>query len=275
MVTPTTIIKTEDIAELRKIQLRILNELDRICKKNNLVYWLDYGTLLGAVRNGKFIPWDDDIDVSMPMKDYREFLKIAEAELPKDIFLQTPKTDSAFKQYFTKLRDCHSTFIETHEERGTKYHQGIFIDIFPSVEYPKMPRLFQKVLMFTTVRSRYKAVVNRKNIFINFIIYGICKFIWLLLSPLKKYGYGMTPEDNGYMFSVPLQYLYPIVDVEFEGKMYPAPNNYHEHLATIYGKSYMTPPPETNRVPHAKLILTNTPCNHPRAIHRTTSSNQT
>jgi lipopolysaccharide cholinephosphotransferase len=262
---PDTILKTEDIAGLRRVQLNLLDEFVRICEKHNLKYWLDYGTLLGAVRNGKFIPWDDDIDVSMPVDDYQKFLEIGKAELPEKFFLQTPSSDPAFKQFFAKLRDNGSTFIETHENFNEGYHQGIFIDIFPSVEYPWLPKLFQKILMRTTVRSRYQAFVKETNIFINRIIYGLCKFIWMLLSQLPKRGYGMTPEDNGYMFSVPLEYLHPLTKVEFEGKFYSAPKDYHKHLAVIYGDSYITPPPENNRVPHAKLILTNTPCNHPQA----------
>lgn len=259
-------LKTDDVATLRKIQLRLLDELDRICKENQLTYWLDFGTLLGAVRNGKFIPWDDDIDVSMPKESYRKFLEIAGKELPRDIFLQTPDTEPEYKQCFVKLRDCHSTFIENHEEAGMNYHQGIFIDIFQVAEYPKMPRLFQKILMRTTVRSRYAAVVNKHYRLINYPVYFLCKTVWFLLSPLKKTSYGQIPEDNGYMYAVPLSYLYPLSTIIFEGKNYPAPHNYHGHLEVMYGKNYMTPPPETNRVPHAKLILPHTPCNHPRAI---------
>lgn len=252
-------IKTDDIETLRKIQLHLLDTLDSICKKHNLVYWLDFGTLLGAVRNGKFIPWDDDVDISMEMDSYNKFLEIAKTELPKDIFLQTPNTDPEYKQCFTKLRDNGSTFIELHEEAGMNYHQGIFIDIFPVALYPKMPRIFQKVLMRTTVRSYGKAFIRKKYPALNFIIYYFCKFVWFLLSPLKKVGYGQIPEDNGYMYAVPLKFLHPLTSIEFEGKNYPAPNNYHGHLEVMYGKNYMTPPPETNRTPHAKLILPHAP----------------
>jgi len=260
-------INTDDIPRLREIQLRLLNEFDTLCKKHEFRYWLDFGTLLGAVRNGKFIPWDDDIDVSMPMEDYKKFLKIADAELPKDIFVQTPRTDPAYKQYFTKLRDCYSTFIEHHESENTKYHQGIFIDIFPSVLYPKLPTLFRKVLTYTTINTRYAAFVNSEKVFLNYSIYYVCKFIWFLLSPLKGVAYGRTPEDNGYWEAIPLTYLYPLKEIEFEDKKYLAPNDVHGHLSEIY-KDYMTLPPEKNRIPHAKLILLDTPCNHPRAMKR-------
>lgn len=74
---------------LRKAQLRMLNillEIDRICQKNNIEYWLAEGTLLGAVRNKGFIPWDDDIDICMLREDYNKFIKIAPKELNSEYF---------------------------------------------------------------------------------------------------------------------------------------------------------------------------------------------
>ncbi|MDL2283919.1 LicD family protein [Oxalobacter sp. OttesenSCG-928-P03] len=259
-------LNVEDVHKLRKRQLYILDTFDAICKKYGFQYWLDFGTLLGAVRNGAFIPWDDDIDVSMPIDDYMKFLDVANDALPENIFLQTTKTDPAFKQCFAKLRDCYSTFIENHETGVMPYHQGIFIDIFPSCLYPRMPKLFRKVLMRTTVRSRYAAFVNKENIWLSLPIYCLCKLIWLLLSPFKKVAFGQIPEDNGYMYATPLEYLHPLGQITFEEKNYPCPRNPHEHLSRLYGPNYMLPPPDKNRVPHGKLILLDTPCQHPRAL---------
>ncbi len=74
------------------VMLRILLVFDRICKAHNLEYWLDWGTLLGAVRHKGFIPWDDDLDVAMMPEDFKAFCKIAARELPEDMFFQTKKT---------------------------------------------------------------------------------------------------------------------------------------------------------------------------------------
>ena len=85
-----------DKKTLRKAQLIMLNELielDRICKKNNINYWLDGGTFLGAVRHKGFIPWDDDVDVCMLEADYNKFLEKAVKELDSGYFIQTLKTD--------------------------------------------------------------------------------------------------------------------------------------------------------------------------------------
>jgi len=261
-------INESDKIGCRKVQIRLLDALKEICDKHGLVYWIDFGTLLGAVRHKGFIPWDDDIDVSMPMKDYKLFLEIAEKELPRDIFLQTTKTDKEYKQCYAKLRDCYSTFLEDIEPENHDFHRGIYIDIFPSVVYPKMPHLIKKVLLYFTVRSRDNAVVFRKNVLINYVIYGISKFIWAIFSPFKSDFSGRTPEDNGYYEAIPQSVLYPTKEIEFEGKFYSAPGKPQEYLSLMYGKDYVTPPPIEKRIPHARVILLDTPCAHPRALKR-------
>lgn len=260
-------ITEQEKIESRKIQIRLLNALKEICDKHKLTYWLDFGTLLGAVRHKGFIPWDDDIDVSMPMEDYRKFLAIAEKELPIDIFLQTSKTDKAHKEGFSKLRDCYSTYLHHTETGMEKYHKGIYIDIFPSVVYPKIPYKIRKVLLYFIVRSYYKANVIGKNVVYNYVVYGFFKSIFLLFSPFKSNEAAQTPEDNGYYYSIPQTYIYPIKGIEFEGDLYSAPNNFDAYLTTLYG-DYMTLPPLDKRNAHAKQILPNTPCDHPRALKR-------
>ena len=261
-------IPESDLIKCHKIQQRLLDALREICDRHGLVYWIDFGTLLGAVRYKGFIPWDDDLDVSMPMDSYRKFLKIAEAELPRDIFLQTPETDKTYKQCFSKLRDCYSTFTHHFETGKEVYHRGIYMDIFPSAYYPKMPYIIRKTLLYFTVRSRDKAVVYRKNVVFNYIVYGICKFIWLLFSPFKSNKVSQTVEDNGYYDAIPDTVIYPIKNIEFEGKFYAAPNDAHTYLVHKYGPNFMTPPPLEKRNAHAKMIQPDTPCNHPRAMKR-------
>ena len=79
--------KGTDLQRAQRVMLRILKVFDAICSKHALTYWLDAGTLLGAARHGGFIPWDDDVDVVMPVEDYKKFCNIFEKELPYDMFV--------------------------------------------------------------------------------------------------------------------------------------------------------------------------------------------
>ena len=118
---------------LRKHQLRaleILKEVHDLCTRHGIRYYLCSGTLLGAVRHGGFIPWDDDVDIEMRWTDYLKFLKYAKRELKGKYKLQTHATDSNYFMTFAKVRD-ESTFMAeyTGKDRRFKY-RGIFIDIF-------------------------------------------------------------------------------------------------------------------------------------------------
>ncbi|MCB1828331.1 MAG: LicD family protein, partial [Coxiellaceae bacterium] len=147
------------LRQAQLVMLRMLKIFDHICKKHKLTYWLEAGTLLGAVRHHGFIPWDDDLDVSMLRKDYERFIRLAPDELPSDIFMQTEKSDPG---YFNpavplKLRDKNSLLIEPHEVEDKHIHQGIFIDIFP---YDTVP---EKVSDYIKDKKRTKRLLKIKR----------------------------------------------------------------------------------------------------------------
>ena len=96
--------------QIQQHQLNMAKEVDRICKKYNLRYSIAGGTLLGAIRHQGFIPWDDDLDISMPREDYDKFIKIAQQELGKKYFLQTWDTDKNFVFPFAKIRENNTLF---------------------------------------------------------------------------------------------------------------------------------------------------------------------
>ena len=96
---------------LRKAQMRevaILQEVDKICRKHDIKYWIDFGTLLGAVRHGGFIPWDDDLDISMLSSDYQKFMEVAPQELPDWLFLQN-KHKTTIRRQASASSQNHST----------------------------------------------------------------------------------------------------------------------------------------------------------------------
>ena len=134
---------------LRKAQIReveILIEIDRICRKHDIKYWINFGTLLGAVRHKGFIPWDDDLDICMLSKDYKKFLEIASDELPEWLFIQNKSTDPSYRRSICKVRDLNSFFVEQYDDFSAPYKKGIFIDIFEMIEYPKVSRNTLKFL---------------------------------------------------------------------------------------------------------------------------------
>ena len=149
---------------LRRQQLRMLDILlyvDKVCKEHNIRYWLSSGTLLGAVRHGGFIPWDDDLDIEMLREDYEKFLKVFPEN--KDFALQTIQNDPNYFLGFAKVRDLHSQISEFDMDKYYKY-RGLFIDVF-SLE--RIPRIVSRIYgkMFKILRAFSLKVGNNKKVF--------------------------------------------------------------------------------------------------------------
>lgn len=157
------------MTELQKRELEILKEFLKICTELNLTYYLVCGSALGAVKYKGFIPWDDDIDVALPRKDYEIFLKLAQELLPKWCFLQNHKTDSKFHLVGSKLRDSRTTYVEQMCEKLPINH-GVFIDVFPLDGQWKNYKeyvLFRRAQKEVESRRRVHLIYNRlspKNI---------------------------------------------------------------------------------------------------------------
>ena len=263
---------------LREAQLVMLNELielDRVCKKYNINYWIDSGTFLGAVRHKGFIPWDDDIDVCMLKEDYQTFLSVAKEELNKNIFLQTRETDKYYTWFpYAKLRDRNSIFIEEKDTKNKLFHQGINLDIFV------MDTLSPKIKKFNFIykllnRLEAISIDENKNRFL------ILKKIILKIK-INKLHYKFTrlflkntTSDLiiGYRYLFPQLYKYkdifPLSEIEFEGNKFPCPNNTDAYLKELYGDTYMELPPEEDRVWHAKEIKLNEKCFFEKELERT------
>lgn len=125
---------SEKIKKVWAAELNLLAYFDEICRRNHLRYFVDYGTLLGAVRHQGFIPWDDDIDVVMFRKDYEKLKEIAQEAVAFPYFFQNSYTDTMIWA-FAKLRDSRTTAIE-FPDFPSSFNQGIFIDIFPMDDIP-------------------------------------------------------------------------------------------------------------------------------------------
>ena len=121
---------TEKMKRVWAVQLAMLDEVERICRKYGLRYFADSGTLIGAVRDKGYIPWDDDIDLAMLREDYERFVKVAPRELGEGLKLQTVYTEENYLRGHAQIRDGRTTGYNEEDARAG-YNCGIFIDIFP------------------------------------------------------------------------------------------------------------------------------------------------
>ena len=130
------IVTNEELKMIQKIDLEMLVEVDRICRKYRIQYSLDGGTLLGAVRHKGFIPWDDDADVIMLRKEYRKFQKACRKELDQSrFFLQDYQTDPEYRWGYAKIRRRNTEYIRLGQEH-LKQKGGVCIDIFVADNVP-------------------------------------------------------------------------------------------------------------------------------------------
>ena len=144
------------VKKLQDVLLGMLSDFDKLCAKNGLRYYLFYGTLLGAVRHGGFIPWDDDADVVMPRGDYEKLLRLPKEMLPSAYFIQSPYSEKYGRFAFAKFRKDGTTCIAP-AHKHIPMHHGIYIDIFPMDETTTgcgwlmwyLPRFFERLTAFS------------------------------------------------------------------------------------------------------------------------------
>jgi lipopolysaccharide cholinephosphotransferase len=142
--------KEQELQRLQDALYETLGEVDRICRKHDIRYFVTGGTAIGAYFWQKMLPWDDDIDVGMMRSDYERFAKVAQQELGDRFFLQSPDTEPHTPFYFMKVRMNGSRFSES-TFKHIDMHQGIFVDIFPFDKIPRqkwLERLQHKVVFF-------------------------------------------------------------------------------------------------------------------------------
>ena len=254
------------VSQLRKVQIKqltILKEIDRICKKHHIEYWLDGGTLLGAVRHRGFIPWDDDIDIAMKASDLKQFETIAKKELPTWLFLQNRQTDPYCKEDITKIRDLNSLYIEYSDTFNQPYEMGIFVDIFPMIPYPSISRGFAKKLcrgysvansiIDKPQRISFRSVSEYIYFSIKKVFLGI---VWKILCATKPKNifFSNIIKQNGYGIMHLTKDIFPLSTITFEGETFCAPRNPDGYLTDLYG-DYMQLPPEEKRKGHAVFFI--------------------
>ena len=260
--------------ELQKCQFKILKEFIRVCKENNLQYYLVGGTCLGAVRHKGFIPWDDDIDVAMPRKDFEKFVTLQD-KFKEKYFIQTYKTDKNFIYNYAKVRDSSTTYIENFYACH-QFNHGVWSDVLPldGMSYVDMPakKLAKKVnhLWFDTylmylpsLKRKLRLKTLWKDIPLNIVAY---LFFFLNVGHYrnklidkrnKKIDYDKAYLVGNICGTNPKKEAMPRVIFEegtvgeFEGIEVILPKDYDKYLTLLF-KDYMKLPPEDKRYGHHK-----------------------
>lgn len=256
--------RNDNLRECQLKQRDILDAIDLVCRRHGIEYWLDAGTLLGAVRHGGFIPWDDDIDIAMRAEDLDRFVKIAPAELPAHLFVQTPENEPT-KEPLVKVRDLNSFFVEGSDNFDAHYEKGIFVDIFPFEDFPNVSEQFIRRVTKPIARSR--AILHKAHYYslrstAELFWFGAkllwFKTVWSISCALfpasrgKRTGYRVI--NNGCGNSHLRSSVWPLTTVEFEGKHYPAPHDIDAYLTDLF-RNYMEVPPPEKREIHSVFFM--------------------
>lgn len=262
------IIECKEKTILRKYQLTLLEmlkEIHEICEKNKIEYWIDSGTLLGAIRHKGFIPWDDDLDICMTRSNYEKFIEVIEKSLPDGMLYEMKHSkgwiqdDIDIRLSFLKIYYTEK-FTSTEDYLDAKF-KGAYIDVFP-IDYVNekmcsngINRLISKL---TTIERRkvtqpkhvLKIILDKFNIEKIWIkkCEKLYKFqekkllVYGVETPFMKKSYIQKHED-----------IFPLKKIQFEGYEFFAPNNYHNYLTKLYG-DYMKIPKLEDRTCHLKNL---------------------
>ena len=245
---------------LRRQQMRMLDillEVDKICKKHDIKYWLSSGTLIGAMRHNGFIPWDDDLDIEMMRSDYVRLLEVLPQELPDWLALQSDKTDLNYFYCYAKVRDRRSKMLEQNAYDRMWKEQGIYIDILPMEKHPIwLQKLTEKTIghmykVWRTSTDDAKAIKSVRRIFWlnNSVLYPCLRALLHLTSyifPLKTITSGMGIPYHNPRYA---NEIFPLTTHDFEGYQLPVPGNADAHLRHLFG-DYMQLPDLNKLHPH-------------------------
>lgn len=255
------------LQELKEIEIDMLKSFDSFCKEHNIKYFLTYGTLLGAARYRKFIPWDDDLDLLIPREDYNRMLKLFEDGDRYRIFAFEKNPE--FRYPFAKLCDMTTRKDEFGYNNGVEL--GVDIDLFPLDAFDDDLEKAKKEVKYITKNMRNLGLSKLKKPdsknpvkrFMKGILMTFCKMLGskYFIKKIIKESYKKDQKGNNYMGVkcwcvygtkgiIPAEVFSETVDIEFEGQMFPAPKDYDTYLTCLYGDYLPEPPKEKQKTHH-------------------------
>lgn len=260
-----------DMNDLQRKVFELLQIFVGICDKWSITYYLVCGSVLGAVKYGGFIPWDDDVDVGLLREDYQRFLEVAPKELPEWCFLQNYKTEKDYPHTFSKLRNSNTAFIEENVAHLNMNH-GVYLDIFPIDGQPvgKVEKIHFDVckkwwdwVRFSVIEDYENRKVRNRNIILRFL--GIHKRLFIAQANLEKLYSAFPAEKSafwcnygnwqGKLDHAPKWHYGKGTWSTFEGLRVRIPENYDAYLTQKYGNWRADLPAEQQKSHHKCTVI--------------------
>ena len=250
------------LPEIKAIAFEILKHFKRFCNDNGIKFFLSNGTLLGAVKYGGFIPWDDDVDVFVPRVDYDRLMKLYKDDDRYRLF--SSEREPKYRFPFAKLCDMTTMKEEANVNNGIPL--GIEIDIFPldaCTEHMRLPKVQRKHRAYQLGCMLAKFKSSKGKSFYKQAIINLCRacgyhFFCKRLTNLVRKESVLGATFSGCLIwpiygareIVPTEVFSRVVQLSFEGEQFPAPKGYDTYLRSLYGDYWQDPPPEKQKSHH-------------------------
>lgn len=242
------LVSHKKLQEINKVQIGILNAVSEVCRKLGIKFFMVHGSLLGTIRNQKFVPDDDDIDIALLRKDYNLFMQEAPKMLEKQFFVQTHNTDCEYPLAFGKVRDNRTTYV-VQGARNIHMNHGIYIDVFPidncrkkgfkskivELKYKLLSMRIATVFDLTCEAAKKKVVR-----FITKIIFpsysAAIRSREKLLQYDKQSGFVRMTGGKAAEQYMPSSWFETAIESAFENVAVCIPTEYDKYLTKIYGE---------------------------------------
>lgn len=255
-------------SEIKQVELDVLKYIKSMCEKNNLTYYIAYGTLIGAIRHKGFIPWDDDIDIIMTRKDYFKLMKAMEQDKSSHYEFLSIHNVNDYVFPLAKVVDTRTKLVQTGSI-GTHEKLGAYVDIFILDNIPDDKN--ERIAFYSKIKSNFKkwTLANRKpclrkSKFIRDIVLAIASlpfkikgaryYAEIMDKQADLYNSKSTKEQSVLLFTFSLSECEmetkewnDKIEVPFEDDTFMTLRNYDKNLKNIYG-DYMQFPPEDQRI---------------------------
>ena len=269
--------QAEALKKLQAAELEILRVIRDFCAEHNIMWFIDGGTLLGALRHGGFIPWDDDIDIGMLREDYERFVTLAKEGLPEGYSYHDPSNTPGYAAFFGKVWKDKTTFL-TEESSEAGCPQGIFVDVFPydpiAADERRRQQQTSNARLWQSASYLYHArtiAVPHKGFLgtvekvgcrgAHYAIRGLMseqsiarRFSQSVLRADEERSGTYLPLAWPNMKPVPVALIAPTALAPFEGEEFPIPGQAVPFLENMYGDWQTIPAPEDRHTHLPKLL---------------------